>query len=159
MRCGLDGIPTVRFGTVFRNRKTYGAVQCCHISYGAVRCGFEKSETLQCGSVRFSEIVKPTMRFGAVFRCRERYGALRCYVMSNGPVRCYFPISSHLWCGAVRCGFQEGKNPTVRCGAVTRTEPHRTLVYCCARGVSFCRLVAAASGKKNKITCKESKAK
>ena len=46
--------------------------------------------------------------------------------MSYDPVRCGFPISSNLRCGAVRCGFQEGKNPTVRCGAVNRTEPPRS---------------------------------
>ena len=88
--------------------------------------------------MRFLKIVKPSMRFGAVFRCREPYGAVRCYVMSYGPVRCGFLISPNLWCGAVRfsrrhksygavrCGFQEGTNPTVRYGAVNRTEPHRT---------------------------------
>ena len=31
--------PAVRFGAVFRYRKSYGAVRCCDISYGAVRCG------------------------------------------------------------------------------------------------------------------------
>ena len=31
--------PTVRFGAVFRYRKSYGAVRCCDISYGAVRRG------------------------------------------------------------------------------------------------------------------------
>ena len=29
----------VRFGAVFRYRKSYGAVRCCDISYGAVRRG------------------------------------------------------------------------------------------------------------------------
>ena len=41
----------------------------------------------------------PTVRFGAVFRNQESYGA-------------------------VRCGFEEGKNPTVLFGAVNRAEPH-----------------------------------
>ena len=41
MRFGAAVIyPTVRFGEVFRNRKSYGAVRCsCDISYGAVRRG------------------------------------------------------------------------------------------------------------------------
>ena len=49
VRCGFDGIPTVRFsdvvnptvrfGAVFRCRKSYGAVRCCDIAYGAVRRG------------------------------------------------------------------------------------------------------------------------
>ena len=44
VRCGAAVIyPTVRFGAVLKNRK----------SYGAVRCGFEKYEILRCGSVRF----------------------------------------------------------------------------------------------------------
>ena len=29
----------MRFGAVFRYRKSYGAVRCCDISYGAVRRG------------------------------------------------------------------------------------------------------------------------
>ena len=29
----------MRFGAVFRYRKSYGAVRCCDISYGAVRLG------------------------------------------------------------------------------------------------------------------------
>ena len=29
----------MRFGAVFRYRKSYGAVRCCNISYDAVRCG------------------------------------------------------------------------------------------------------------------------
>ena len=45
VRCGFDGIPTVRFGAVLRNR-----------------------EILRCGSVRFSDIGNPTVRFGAIFR-------------------------------------------------------------------------------------------
>ena len=94
MRCGFDGIPTVRFGAVLGNRE----------SYGAVPCGFQILEILRCGSVRFSEIVNATVWFGAVFRS-EPYGAVRLYFMSYG---------------AVRCGFQEGKNPTVRCGAVLK---------------------------------------
>ena len=32
--------PTMRFGVVLKNKKSYGAVRCCYISNGAVRCGF-----------------------------------------------------------------------------------------------------------------------
>ena len=48
-------------------------------------------------TVRFGDILCPTVRFGAGLQYRETDGA-------------------------VRCGFQEGKNPTVRFGVV----PHRT---------------------------------
>ena len=65
-RCSFDGVPTVRFGAVFRNRN----------NYGAVRCGF--SDYLN-PTVRFGAVDCPTARFGAVFRCAEPYGAVRCY--------------------------------------------------------------------------------
>ena len=60
VRCGFDGIPTVRFSAVFRHRKTYGAV----------RCGFPISSNLWCGAVLcgFQEGRNPTGRCGAV-RC------------------------------------------------------------------------------------------
>ena len=88
-----------------------------------LRCGSVRFSEIVTSTVRFSEIVKPTVRFGAVFRCREPYGAVRryVYVLRFGAVFGYRQTF-----GAVRCGFQEGKNPTVRCGAVNRTEPHRT---------------------------------
>ena len=67
VRCGFDGILTVRFGVISRHHnKTYSAVQC----------DFEKLEILWCGSVRFSEIAKSAVRLGAVFRYREPYGAV-----------------------------------------------------------------------------------
>ena len=79
VRCGFDGIPTVRFGAVLRN-----------------------SGILRYGSVRFSDVVNPTVpfvyifcptvRFGAVFRCPEPYGAVRLYFLSYCAVRCGFPI-------------------------------------------------------------------
>ena len=84
----------MRFGVVFRNRKTYG-------------------------SVRFSDVLSSTVRFGAVFGHRKTYGA-------------------------VRCGFQEGKNPTVRGGVVNRTEPitkiapSRTLIYMASQEEVVC---------------------
>ena len=76
VRCGFDGIPTVRFGTVFRNRKSYGAVRCgfSDVVNPTVRFGAVEYPTVW--SVRFSKIVKPTVRFDAVFRC-EPYGAVR----------------------------------------------------------------------------------
>ena len=52
-------------------------------------------------TVRFVYNLCPTVRFGAVFQYRKT-------------------------CGAVRCGFKEGKDPTVRFDAVNHTEPHRT---------------------------------
>ena len=68
VRYGFNSIPTERFGEVFRNHKTYGAV----------RCGFEKYDILRCGSARFSDVVNPTVRSVAVFKGREPYGAVRC---------------------------------------------------------------------------------
>ena len=59
--------PTMRFGAVLKNSKSYGAVRC--------------------GSVRFSEIRNPTVRFGAVFRYRKSYGAVWCCDGSYGTVR------------------------------------------------------------------------
>ena len=43
VRCDFDGLPTVRFGAVFRYRKTYGAVWC-----GAV---FKRAKIQRCGAV------------------------------------------------------------------------------------------------------------
>ena len=114
----------MQFGAVLRNSISYGAVRCCDISYGAVRCGFQKSGILRGGSVRFSEIVKPTVRsvrFSDVVSSTVRFGATLCPTVRFGAVFRY-----HQTYGEVRCGFQEGKNPTMRCGAVNRTEPHRT---------------------------------
>ena len=108
VRCGFDGIPTVWFGAVLRNRE----------SYGAVRCGLQILEVLRCGSVRFSDVVNPTVRFGyflcptvrfgAVFRYRKTYGAMRCGAL--------FKRAKILRCGAVRCG-------AVRLTAPNRTAP------------------------------------
>ena len=121
-RWGFDGIPTVRFGTVLRNRESYGAVGAvpdignptvwfvwCYVMYPTVPCGFQQSYTLRCGSVRFSDVVNPTMRCSVIF-----------YVLR---------------CGSVR--FADIVRPTMRCGAVFQrakilrwgnncTEPHRT---------------------------------
>ena len=66
---------------------------------------------LRCGSVRFSDILNPTVRFGYVLRPTVRFGAVVHYRKS---------------CGAVRFGFEQGKNPAVRFGAVNRTEPMLT---------------------------------
>ena len=66
---------------------------------------------LRCGSVQFSEVVNPTVRFGYILCPTVRFGAVFRYIVKH----------------AVRCGADlEGKIPTVRCGAVNRTEPHRT---------------------------------
>ena len=66
---------------------------------------------LRCGSVRFSDVVNPTVRFGYILRPTVRFGAV---------------FQHRKTYGAVRFGFEEGKNLTVRFGAVNRTEPHRT---------------------------------
>ena len=58
MTFGAVITPTVRFGEVFRNQE----------SYGAVRCGFQMQKILRCGSVRFGAVINPTVRFGAVPR-------------------------------------------------------------------------------------------
>ena len=87
----------MRFGAVFRYRKSYGAVPCCDISYSAFRCGFERSKILRCDSVRFSEIrnlwitlwfsktSNPAMWFGVVFGYRKSYGAVR----RGSPLNCF----------------------------------------------------------------------
>ena len=91
---GFDGIPTVSFRAVFRNRKTYGAVRCCDVlRCSSVRSSKTGSPTVH--SVRFSEIVKPTVRFGEVFRCQP-YGAVRVL---------FCVVRSGLVYGAVLCGF------------------------------------------------------
>ena len=66
VRCGFNGIPTVRFGALFRNRKTYGAV----------RCGFSDAVKPTCGSV--GDVECPMVRLRAAFRNRKTYGAVRC---------------------------------------------------------------------------------
>ena len=66
---------------------------------------------LRCGSVRFEDVVNPTVRFGYISCPTVRFGVV---------------FQHRKTYGAVRFGFAEGKNPTVRFGAVNRTEPHRT---------------------------------
>ena len=66
------------------------------------------------------------MRFGVVFRNRKTYGSVRFSDVLSSTVRFGAVFGHRKTYGAVRCGFQEGKNPTVRFGAVNRTEPHRT---------------------------------
>ena len=61
--------------------------------------------------MRFSNVVNPTVQFGYILCLTARFGAVFRYSKTYG---------------AVRFGFEEGKNPTVRFGAVNRTEPHRT---------------------------------
>ena len=130
----------------------HGAVVSNRKSYGPVRCDFKKAEILlRCGSVLSSDIGNPTVRFGAViyptvrfgpvfrirecydavrfgavFRCREPYGAVRLCFLSYGAVRCRSVRFSNIVKPSVRFGFEEGKSPTVRFGAVNLTEPHRT---------------------------------
>ena len=66
----------MRFGAVFRNRKTYGAV----------RCGF--SDVVN-PTVRYGLDGISTVRFGAVFRYRRTYGAVskRAQLQRCGAVR------------------------------------------------------------------------
>ena len=66
---------------------------------------------LRCRSVLFSDVVNPTVRFGYILYPTARFCAVFRHRQTHG---------------AVRCGFQEGKNPTVRYGADNRTEPLRT---------------------------------
>ena len=61
--------------------------------------------------MRFSDVVSPTVRLGHTLCHTVRFGAAFQYRKMYG---------------AVRFGFEEGKNPTVRFGAVNRTEPHRS---------------------------------
>ena len=56
----------MRFGAVFRNSKTYGAVR-----FGSVF-------NVVNPTVRFGAVLCPTARFGAVFRYRQTYGTVRC---------------------------------------------------------------------------------
>ena len=68
----VHGYPSVH-GAVFSNKT----------SYGPVRSGFEKSEILRCGSVRFSGIiiiiVNPTVRFVFEMYSTVRFGAVFRY--------------------------------------------------------------------------------
>ena len=95
----------MRFGAVFRYRKSYGAVRCCDISYGAVRRGsplnvfFFDAAPLSVGKTvqhRFSSTVhrmnkpyKPRFRTVlALFSGHERNRcfstvSLRCTVLIN----------------------------------------------------------------------------
>ena len=98
----LYGYPSVR-GAFYRNRK----------SYGPFRCGFETSEILRCGSVRFSDIVNPTVRFDAVTYPKVRFVP----VLKTGILRC----------GSVR--FCKIGNRTVRFGAVFRNEKSYGAVF------------------------------
>ena len=67
----------MRFGAGFRFWTSYGDVRFCDISNGgAVWCCFQKSGTLRCGSVRFSDVVNPTVRFGAVAYRTLRFDAV-----------------------------------------------------------------------------------
>ena len=85
MRCGAVqkmANPTVRFCSVLKIRK----------SYGAVRCGFENSKILQCGSVRFQKMANLTVRFCSVLKIRKSYEAVRCVfenskILRGGSVR------------------------------------------------------------------------
>ena len=90
----------MRFGAVFRYRKSYRAVRSRDTSYRAVRCGFQKSEILRCGSVQFSDIVNPTVRFGFMINPTVRFGAVINNRKSYGAVRCSFRKSEIY--GAVR---------------------------------------------------------
>ena len=65
VRCSFEGIPTIRFGAVFKNRKAYGAVRCV-----------------------FSDVVNPTC--GEVRCCVMSDVAVRCCLISDGAVRCGF---------------------------------------------------------------------
>ena len=96
------GNPTVRFGAVIYPTVRFGAV-------------FRNRTMLRCGSVRFSNVVNSTVRFGYILRPTARFGAVFRYRKTYGAVRC----------GAVRCGFQEGKKPTVRF-SYWLTAPNRT---------------------------------
>ena len=86
---------TVRRGLGGIPTVRFGSVLGHQESRGAVRFPDSGNPT-----VRFGVVVFPTLQFGALLKNREGYGA-------------------------VRRGFQEGKNPTVRCGAVNRTDLHR----------------------------------
>ena len=68
--------PTVRFGAVLENRKSYDAVR------GG--CRFCKSY----GAVRFGFVIYPTVRFGAVFKNRKSYGAVRFANATAVSLRC-----------------------------------------------------------------------
>ena len=77
----------------------------------------------------------PTVRFGAVFRIRQCYGAVP--TVRFGYILCptvrfgaFFQYRKTY--GAVRCGFQEGKNPTVpnRTEPIEKPAPYKTLKFC-----------------------------
>ena len=95
---------TVRFGTVFLNRKCYSVVRYFHVSCGAVRCGF---------------------RYG------KSYGAVWCRDASYGAVRCGSPLNSFC-CGAVPIpvGKTVPNRFSLRCTVcINRTKPRFRAVF------------------------------
>ena len=69
VRCGFDGIPTVRFSDVVNPTVRFGAVFRCRKPCGAVRCGFPiYRKSYGAARFGFEESKNPTVRFGAVNR-------------------------------------------------------------------------------------------
>ena len=80
------------------------ALRFCSLFQGSLRlsvrtrCGFQESEVLRSGSVRFKEIVILTARFGAVWfpdivNSTVRFGAVFTNQKSYGAVRRGFPLN------------------------------------------------------------------
>ena len=73
VRCGFDGIPTVRFGAVFKNRKCYtvrfGVFTYPTVLFGAIFRNQESYDPVRFG---FEEVTNPTVRFGAVNRTKPQ---------------------------------------------------------------------------------------
>ena len=81
---------------------------------------------LRCGLVRFKKIGNLTVRFGAIFKYWKSYGAVPCCDISYGAVRCGSVRFSDIVKPTVRCDAVFKRAKILRCGAVNRTEPHRT---------------------------------
>ena len=159
VRCGFDGIPTVRFGAAFRYCESYGAVRCCDISNGVVRCGFKISQMLLCGSVRFLDVENPTVRFGtAAVRVevveQRVLISITCYKQQyQSSASCLYPVlftdarasfspmHEHRWTFLVECCRKStsayDKRPLARCTTIAALYHHKaagSCYYCRCRG-------------------------
>ena len=90
--------PTARFGTVFRYRKSYGAVRCCDISNGAVRrgsplnCFFYGAAPLSVGKTvqhRFSSTVH---RMNKLYKTAVGFARLSRFFSGHERNRCFSTV-------------------------------------------------------------------
>ena len=84
--------PTVRFGSVFKNRKSYSAVRCgFQLLLWILRCGLENLTPY--GAFRISDISYGPVRFGSSLN-RRFYGAVPIPV---GKTVQHTPFTTYIW--------------------------------------------------------------